>query len=180
MKITQPKRPILDVIRFKVPIEPELQEKFFDGVVNPVHKEFCSDKPLILENPGYLDFLDRFKELRYGHWAVRNLTEQKKIPVSLPATEFPDGTYDIYLLTSKKAIKKTDKTFSGFRGFLNTIKDTSKTAKTAWKFSSKVGGAGNDAHYSDAYEFLYEHELNKHKKRRFDKILSKMNIMEVK
>jgi hypothetical protein len=173
------KRPV-DVIKFT--IKSKDTDAFLDKTMPDINANLIRKKKtagIILENPRYNEFEEHFEKLQYGSWAAQNLKNTKGYDVAIPKAENPDGDYDIYLVLSDKANKQSDKKFGGLRGFLNFAVDVLKATATTNRFSRQVGGAGNDIHYSDAAQFLYEHEVNKHQHNRFQKYLSKLNVKTV-
>ncbi|MEI8377889.1 MAG: hypothetical protein WCF95_05045 [bacterium] len=180
MKITPAitKKP-LDIIKFKV------KSKDCDTFLNTtfakmndvlVKKEKYA--VLVLENPAYKDFESNFKETHFAHWASLNLN-RKGFETSIPSTLDPNATCNFYLLTSERSYEKLAKKFYGIKSLTKLLVDNVKALSTSMSFSRMVGGAGRDIHYSDAYTFLYDHEVNKHQTNRFQKFLNKMNVKEV-
>lgn len=173
------KKPV-DVIKFT--IKAKDSDVFFDKTMTDINDRLVRTQRtagIILENPRYNEFEEHFEKLRYGNWAAQNLKNTKGYDVAIPKGENPDGSFDLYLVMSQKANKIGDKKFGGFKGFVNFVVDAFKANVTANRFSSQVGGARHDVHYSEAAQFLFDHELNKHQHNRFQKYLNKLNVKTV-
>ena len=180
MKITPDitKKP-LDVIKFKV--QAKDTETFVDYTVERMNNAWVKKNKkatMILENPRYDQYEEGFEKIHFGQWASLNLNRrgfQTSIPVGLD----PESAFDCYFFTSEKAQKQVLKKFYGLKASMGLLVDAIKAVSTSTKFSKTVGGAYNDVHYTDAYNFLYEHEVNKHQNNRFQKFLKKFNVKEV-
>lgn len=169
----------LNGIKFKVKAED--CDIFFDKTFEKMNDVFIKKQKnatLILENPRYDEFEDSFEEIKFANWASQNLN-RKGFQTSIPSALDPDGSFDLYILTSQKAQENLSKKFFGFRSIPALFIDSFKAISTSNKFSRMVGGAKYDIHYADAYNFLYEHEVNKHQNNRFQKFIKGLNIKEV-
>lgn len=173
------KKPV-DVIKFTV--KNADSDLFFDTTFERFNQNLIKKQKsatMILENPGYDEYEESFEKLQFGNWAAQNL-KNKGYNVEVPKGANESGSFDLYFFMSKQADKKLNKNFNSFKGFVDRITDVLKSNLTVKKFSRSVGGAQYDLHYTDAANFLVEHEINRRQSTRFQKMLSTMNVQTVK
>jgi len=169
-----------DIIKFK--IKTEHSDRFFLETFDRFENHFIDKGKtavLIFENPRFQNFEDKFCKIEYGTWASNNLNN-KGYETSIPKSLQLKGDFDLYFFMSSKAQKKLSRNFESLKGVFNYAVDAVKASIQTKKFSRQVGGARNDTHYSQAAEFLFHHELNKYQDKRFQKMLKKFQIQEVK
>lgn len=90
----------------------------------------------VVENPYYRQYKDSFRKTPFHNWAVENL-RRKGFEVSNPIKP-PNGNYNLYILTSDKALKEFDDQFKNAKGIFRYISDIFKTLGNGLKFQRKI------------------------------------------
>jgi hypothetical protein len=169
----------IDGVRFRMKTSDA--DEFVDSVTEKMGaalKRQNKEQNFIVENPRYIEYEEKFTELQFGNWASQNLN-YRGYQTAIPVGENPQAELDFYVFTSEKANKTLKNKFEGFKSVPEYVVDTVKAKSVAEGFSNEVDGAQNDIHFTDAYNFLYEHELNRLQNERFQKVLKTMNIRDV-
>ena len=95
-----------------------------------------------------------------------------------PLRTSKDDILNIYVITSKKALKKFDNQFQSVKGIFRYGVDMFKSILDCKKFTRMTRENPGDIHYSAATNVLYFGKINEYQNKRFQKCLKKLNILE--
>jgi len=164
---------------FKFTFSPKAKKEVAQKYITPMcstMKHLGIPFETVVENPYYRQYKDSFRKTPFHNWAVENL-QRKGFEVSNPLKPANDS-YDLYILTSDKALKAFDDQFQNIKGISRYLSDVFKTLGSGLKFQRKIQSQ-NDIHYKAASNVLFYGEVNKHQSNRFNEFLKKMNVTNI-